>query len=182
MRKYEESIKPPIQGTIIDIESIGDFNNHYPDDDSRQYSDIQPVIFGYLSEGILVIYCAENKDEKSCLIQQIKDEFQQLPSPYYAFNSRFERGVLFHSCDMIINFECELNMMSREKKKYTVQSLGIDNYDDPFYDNGYQCLISWENGDIESAIKHNRSCLLKEREILRKRGFREPDKMIFNYY
>jgi hypothetical protein len=180
MRKYTESITLPAQGTIIDIESIGDFNNHYPDDDSRQYSDIQPVIFGYLSEENLVIYCAENEDEISLLIQQIKDEFQQLSSPYYAFNSRFERGVLFHSCDMTINFDCELNMMSREKKKYTVQNLGIDNYDDPFFDNGYLCLVAWQNGNFESAITHNRSCLLKERDILIKRGYRAPDLMRFN--
>jgi hypothetical protein len=29
------------------------------------------------------------------------------------------------------------------------------------------------------SIRHNRSCLLKERDILMKRGYRPPDNLVF---
>ena len=92
-----------------------------------------------------------------------------LEPPFYAFNSVFERGVLFHSINKKIEFEGELNLEMFEKKKYTVQSLGIPNYDDPFNDDGLLCLKAWLKGEIDKSIKHNRACLLIERDILYRR-------------
>jgi len=33
--------------------------------------------------------------------------------------------------------------------------------------------------EFDKAIAHNRACLLKERDILIKRGFRKPDELKF---
>jgi len=65
-------------------------------------------------------------------------------------------------------------------KKYTVENLNIENYDDPFFDVGNECRLAWLRGEWDQCIKHNRSCLLKERDILLKRGFREPDDLTFH--
>lgn len=176
--EYEEIVEPLFEGTIIDIESIGSFNNCYFDDDSRQYKDIIPVIFGYIFGKRLIILCAENEEEEITLLKStIIRLIDRLPRPFYAFNTRFEKGVTFHACSLNINFEYELNAFPKEKKKYTVQDLGLNNYDDPFFDDGFLCLKAWENGDFENSVKHNRSCLLKERDILLMRGYREPDRL-----
>jgi len=101
-----------------------------------------------------------------------------LERPFYAFNSQFERGVLFYNLGKEIDFDGELQE-GRESKANARSYLGIPNYDDPFYDNGYLCMKAWEAGDFDSAIAHNRACLLKERDILMKRGFSTPDELKF---
>ncbi|NKQ39887.1 MAG: hypothetical protein HF967_10615 [Methanosarcinales archaeon] len=53
----------------------------------------------------------------------------------------------------------------------------ISKYNDPFNGNGKLCMHAWLRGDIKNAIAHNRACLLKEKDILLKRGFREPDNL-----
>ena len=44
-----KEILPPfrLRGTIIDIETTGDFNFEYPSTDSRYYENLSPTIFGY---------------------------------------------------------------------------------------------------------------------------------------
>ena len=76
-------------------------------------------------------------------------------------------------------FEGELNKEKYEAKRTAVQVLNIPQYDDPFFDNGLLCMQAWEIGKTKEAIAHNRSCLLKERDILVKRGFREPEDLVF---
>jgi hypothetical protein len=173
---FEEVIKSDFEGTIIDIESVGNFSRSFPESDSRHYSKILPVIFGYITnEGLKIIYI-EKKDDIRYLIEKIITVLPILKKPFYAFNSDFEKGVLFHACRISTNFSGELNSTKREWKGYAVSLLGIDNYNDPFFDRGYKCMKAWEKGNIELAVKHNRSCLLKEKDILVKRGFRTPDK------
>jgi len=87
-------------------------------------------------------------------------------------------GVLFHYLDTKIVFDGELQRY-HESKARVVWDLNIDNYDDPFPNDGNQCRIAWEEGEFEQAIAHNRACLLKERDILLLTGAREPDEMIF---
>ncbi|MBU0929950.1 MAG: hypothetical protein KJ623_02670, partial [Nanoarchaeota archaeon] len=99
--------------------------------------------------------------------------------PFYAFNSDFERGSLFHHLGFLVEFHNELNKEKFEAKRFAVSTLKIPNYDDPFNDNGLLCSKAWERGEINEAIAHNRSCLLKERDILLKRGFREPNILNF---
>lgn len=178
VKVFEEIINSAFKGTIIDIESIGNFSNSFFKSDSRHYSKILPVIFGYITnEGLKIIY-AEKKKDIRYLIERIIAVLPTLKKPFYAFNSDFEKGVLFHACGIRISFDCELNYEKFERKAKAVSLLGIDNYDDPFFDSGYQGMKAWEKGNIEFAVKHNRSCLLKEKDILMKRGFRTPDEFI----
>ena len=76
---------------------------------------------------------------------------------------------------MPVEFHGELNKEKFEAKRIAVQALKIPNYGDPFNDNGKYCMNAWLSGEIDKAIAHNRSCLLKEKDILLKRGFRKPD-------
>lgn len=176
MKIHHEKVDVPFDGTIIDIESIGNFNNSYPDEDSRQYKELKPTIFGCITSTDLKILCAENESEIEKLNDLIKNETSTLPHPFHAFNVRFEQGIIYHSCGMKTPFEGEINTFSREKKKYTVEDMKINNYDDPFFDDGKLCVLNWPKGEHDLCIKHNRSCLLKERDILVQRGRRVPDK------
>jgi len=176
--EYEEKIGSDFEGTIIDIETIGEFNRFYRYD-SRQYEKMTQVIFGYINQEHLYIYCA--KDIRG--INQLKEMTQKiidnLDRPFYAFNCEFESGVWFHHVGIKILFDGELNRDKYEKKKAIVRLLKIPNYDDPFFDNGFCCMEAWDNEEFNKAIAHNRSCLLKERDILLKRGYREPGELEF---
>lgn len=172
-----EEIEPGFEGTIIDIETIGDFARNFSD--SRQYAKIRPVIFGCISGKELRIVYAERPGGMELLGQKILPLLNSLQRPFYAFNAPFEMGVLFHSLKVETLFEGELNREKFEPKRNAVQRLCIPQYSDPFNDNGLLCVKAWENGQIKEAIAHNRSCLLKERDILLKRGCRKPDKLDF---
>src|SRR3989344_17939 len=170
-----EKIKSNLNGTIIDIETIGSFQDEY--NDSRRYKEIIPVIFGFIDTQTLNIICAKNKNSIEKLKLQIKEILPQLKTPFYAFNSDFERGSLFHCLSIPIEFHGELNKEKFEAKWLAVKNLKIPNYDDPFNDNGRACMEAWIKGEINKAIAHNRSCLLKDRDILLKRGPRKPDEL-----
>jgi len=173
---HSEEIKSDFEGTIIDIESIGDFCRGYPD--SREYQDIIPVIFGYIDKNELNIHCAKGIESVDKIKNIIVDTLPNLTKPLYAFNSNFERGSFYHTCGIAITFHGELDRKKYESKRNAVITLGIENYDDPFNDIGNKCKLAWEKGKYKLSMKHNRSCLLKERDILMKRGFRTPDEMI----
>lgn len=177
MKIYEEKINSNFEGTIIDLETIGGFKKEY--NDSRRYKEIVPVIFGYINNKKLVIICAKTSKSIDKLKVKIKEILPKLEKPFYAFNSDFERGCLFHHLGLPVEFHKELNKEKFEKKLFVVNNLKISNYKDPFNDNGKLCMEAWLNGEIDKAIAHNRSCLLKEKDILLKRGFREPDKLDF---
>lgn len=171
----QESIESEFEGTIIDLETIGDFDNRFSD--SRNCKNITPVIFGFINNKGIKIICAKNKDSIEKLKLEIINHIDVLEKPFHAFNTNFERAVLFHNLLKPIEFEREINKEKFEKKEYVVQALTIPNYDDPFWGDGRACMNSWLRGDINKAILHNRGCLLKERDILLKRGFRKPDEL-----
>ena len=173
----ETSITSTFKGTVIDIETIGNFSRKFSD--SRQYKNIIPVIFGYITHNKLSILYSENKTSIPTLQEEIKNVLASLERPLYAFNSSFEMGSLYHNLNQKIMFEGELNKEKYEAKRTAVQVLNIPQYDDPFFDNGLLCMQAWEIGKTKEAIAHNRSCLLKERDILVKRGFREPEDLVF---
>ena len=176
--KHEELIvKSDTQGTVIDIETIGEFDKRF--NDSRRYKNIRTVIFGFLNNDRLQIFCAEGESSINELFKEIQHTIVTLEKPFYAFNNGFEKGVLFYNLGMKIDFECELQKERFEKKSNTVRDLKIPNYDDPFFDDGYKCMNAWNSGDFSKAVAHNRACLLKERDILLKRGFRNSDEMEF---
>lgn len=173
---YSEVAKANFEGTVIDIETIGDFCRGYGD--SREYRNMTPIIFGYIDKNGLKIHCAKKVESVINLKATVAQIVPTLRKPLYAFNCCFEQGVLFHSCGITINFDGELNEERYEPKKDAVASLGIENYDDPFNDVGFKCRLAWEGGDTDISIKHNRSCLLKERDILLRRGYRMPEDLI----
>ena len=170
---HSEVTKSNLRGTVIDIETIGEFCCEHQD--SRRYQDIIPVIFGHIDDNRLQIFCAKCDNS----IEELKDTIIQilpeLKRPLYAFNCCFEQGVLFHSCRIDVKFDGELTKEKFESKKLAVASLGIGDYDDPFDDTGFKCKLAWEKGNTGLSIRHNRSCLLKERDILLKRGYRTPE-------
>ena len=175
--EHKEDIISNFEGTIIDIEtSRGQFLNQYPD--SRRYKDFQLVIFGFINKYALHILCAKGMGAINELRERTEKIIDSLERPFYAFNTDFERGVLFYELGKEIDFDGELQE-GRESKANARSYLGIPNYDDPFYDSGFLCMQAWKDGEFDKAIAHNRACLLKERDILIKRGFREPDELEF---
>lgn len=172
-----EKVKSNFDGTIIDIETIGNFDTGF--NDSRRCRQIQPVIFGFINNSGLSIYCAKKKESTKKLHEKISLTLDKLERPFYAYNSIFEKSVFFHSLNKKVMIERELNVETYEAKRYAVSLLKIPQYGDPFNDNGKLCMEAWLDGQLEKAIAHNRGDLLKERDILLKRGFREPDKLKF---
>ena len=174
---HQEDINSDFEGTIIDIETVGDFCNFY---DSRRYKDITQVIFGYINKQHLHIYCAKGAEGITKLQESTKNILDTLERPFYAFNADFESSVWFHQLGKKVVFDGELNKEKYEKKSDAVSNLGIPNYEDPFYDNGLLCKEAWERGEFRKAIAHNKACLLKERDILLKRRPRTPNELNFN--
>ena len=72
IKRYAEKIESDFDGTIIDLETIGEFCNNYYD--SRRYKNIIPVICGYIDRGGIRIVYAENRGD----IQDLKKEMTQL--------------------------------------------------------------------------------------------------------
>jgi hypothetical protein len=178
IQEFSEESKSDFAGTILDIETIGDFDKAYQYD-SRHYRNLKQVILGYITKDGLKIYCAKSPEGIETLKLMTPQIFGALPRPYYAFNCNFESGVWFHHTGVKIDFDGELQDEPYESKKNAILRLKISNYNDPFYDKGLMCIKAWNDRDFEKAIAHNRACLLKERDILLKRGSCEPDKVHF---
>ncbi len=172
-QEFHEKMESSFAGTVIDIETIGDFNQFYKFD-SRRYKDIKQVILGYINQEYLHIYCAQSDQEIEELRQKTPEILGSLKRPLYAFNCEFESGVWFHHVGIKIDFDGELQGERFESKKNAVRLLRISNYEDPFFDLGYKCMAAWQARDFAKAIAHNRACLLKERDILLKRGHCAP--------
>ena len=143
---HNEKIRSNFEGTIIDIETIGDFLK-FPDEDSRNYRNLKPTILGYITKDELNILCAKGKDAINELIEQSVMIVPSLTKPLFAFQSMFERGVFHHTCGMQIEFYGELNTYTREWKGYACAELDIPNYDDPFNNVGMECNLAWTRGD-----------------------------------
>jgi hypothetical protein len=159
-------------GTIIDIETIGNYRREYPKHDSREYKDLKMVIFGYINKQEWHIYCAagikyipELEEKAKQLLMTLRNE-----RPLYAFNCHQEMGVFFHRLNGKILIDKELQSEEYERKEEALRKLGIvESYDDPFHTDqkpGKACMIAWENGSFDKAIQHNRACLLKEQAFL----------------
>lgn len=174
--EQKEDTSSDIKGTIIDIETVGEFLNQYSD--SRHFRDIRLVIFGFINKDGLQIFCAKGLEATNELRERTGKIIDSLEKPFYAFNTEFERSVLFYELGKEIDFGGELQE-GHESKATTRNYLDIPNYDDPFYDRGVLCMRAWQDGEFGRAIAHNRACLLKERDILLKRRFSKPCELTF---
>ncbi len=175
--EHKEDISSSFEGTIIDIETVGEFDNRY--NDSREYKYLQQTIFGFINQQGLHIFYVRKRKEIAELNEKAAEIINSLERPFYAFNCDFERGVLFYELGKEIRFDGELNKERYESKADAVRNLAIPNYGDPFYDKGVLCMQAWKDGEFDAAIAHNRACLLKERDILLKRRAREPEELRF---
>lgn len=174
--EVKEDTSSDFAGTIIDIETVGEFLNQYTD--TRHFRDIRLVIFGYMNKDGLQILCARGLEALDELKERTEKIIDSLEKPFYSFNTEFERSVLFYELGREIDFGGELQE-GRESKATTRNYLDIPNYDDPFYDRGVLCMRAWQDGEFDRAIAHNRACLLKERDILIKRRFSKPGELKF---
>lgn len=179
--RYSEKNDVPFDGTIIDLETIGQFCGYY---DSRDYQRLEIIIFGYINKKELRIFCAEGKEAIPELIKKSLELLANLDRPFFAYNCCFEMGVFYHSCGLKIKFDGELMKekvqgVKWENKREACSELGVSNYGDPFDGFGEKCSEAWLDENYEDAVRHNRSCLLSERDILLKRGHRKPDHFIF---
>ncbi len=178
IQELKEEIVSDFKGTIIDIETIGDFNGRYRNTgDWREYEGIQQVIFGYVNSQYLQILWVKQKEEIAELNDRVTKIIDTLEKPFYAFNTAFEKNVLTCQLGRAVNVECELQREKFESKFNAVRELRIPAHGDPFNDKGLLCMYAWQNGEFDKAIAHNRACLMKERDILLRRGYRKPDNL-----
>jgi hypothetical protein len=177
--EYREDIRSDFDGTVVDIETVGRFNHRYRYvNDARVYEYIRQVMFGFIDRDSLHILYVRNRYDIAELNGRVAYVIDGLRRPLFAFNTAFERAVLFHELGEEVRFDGELQKERFESKASAVRSLGIPNYGDPFYDRGVLCMQAWECREFDRAVAHNRACLLKERDILLRRGFREPDELL----
>lgn len=176
IKSIQEPIHANFPGTIIDLETVGSFDRKYSD--SRAYANHKIVIFGAVSGGALIQHYVSSPEHISPLAGGIEKILDSFPRPFHSFNTHFEIGVLSHTLGKRILFERELNRTKYEKKQHAVVGLEIQEYGDPFFGDGLKCMEAWKSGGadgIQKALAHNRACLLKERDILLRRGAREPE-------
>ena len=178
--EHREDTASHFDGTIIDIETIGRFDAGYRNtNDVREFQYIRQVMFGWIDRGGLNIIHVRDGTKITELNERVAEIIDGLSPPFYAFNTSFERAVLYHQLGEQYTFQGELQKEKYESKANAVRDLGIPNYDDPFNDKGILCQYAWHDGRFGEAVAHNRACLLKERDILLLRGFRQPDVLLF---
>ena len=176
MRK--EPVDCDFEGTIVDVETIGSFTPvpsrrlEFGQDFIRRYQKIKVTTVGTLSDGVLQIAIALGPEHLDMFGKKALSIVSQSDRPLYAFNKPFEEGCLFWISKNILSFENELQAFPRENKERAVQQLKIPSYNDPYRGKGKKCLDAFNKGDLENIAKHNRACLLKERDILGIRGAR----------
>jgi len=156
-----------MRGTIIDLETIGPFDRTYPPWDPRHYASVSPTIFGYLTGDTLIQHCAENTEEIQEIIETMRDTLPGLEQPFYALNCGFERNIIANTCRQDHPFRDVRGGRHRGSKWAIRQRLGIPAYGDPFHGDGLRCIPEWHNGNHRDCLRHNRACLLIERDIHR---------------
>ncbi len=194
-RYIEKKAVQELEGTIIDIETIGKFSDC---DGVGRYKQIRPIAIGFLnSDNMDILYVIGETDRDfNGLKSALQTKLYEVDHPFYAFNAEFEMGVFYWFLGKTVAFDRDLmfrvntpcGLTVWESKQYLVKDLGIPNFDDPFWDMGYKVPEAWKNFQrtgnrrfLEEIIRHNRACLLKEYLILRKRKrWREVNKTIID--
>jgi hypothetical protein len=185
MKELHEKQELNYDGTIIDIETIGDTTRGYPKYDSREFNQVKIVIFGFINKNGLHIYCAEGMNDIDHLAQYIKATITpDWAKPLFAYNAHYEMGTIFHHYGIELPFDFELQPREYLRKEDYMQEMGIvDNCNDPFNfppNRGLQCRTSWQNSHFDQAMRHNRACLLKEQAIMLTKTFKPIIPFTFN--
>lgn len=174
--KYEEEINTGFEGTVIDIETIGDFGKapwveSNKADHLARFQQMKITTVGVLNDNTLQVFIAKNIESLDNFQQKAVEVMREARTPTYAFNKSFEEGCFYWNSNReILDIDFELQASSREKKIDAVKDVGIANYDDPYFDVGKMCVDAFQRGELDEIIQHNRACLLKESQILLKRG------------
>lgn len=174
---FEESIESNFSGSIIHIDTVGSLRNEFSD--SRRCCEVRPFIFGTIDKTRLKIEYAENRSSIPQLRDRVTALLKEISKPLYAFDAPFVQAVLFHFTGEKIAIAWELNRKTFETRLFAIHALNIPQYDDPFADQDKLCTSAWltGNGESRKCIVHARACLLKERDILIKRGFRKLEEV-----
>jgi hypothetical protein len=176
-RLYEEEVETLFEGTIIDLETIGDFERVPYTEDMQDYLDrycmMKVTTIGTLSDGCLNVMIAYDDEHLKRFQKSVLSSVRSAERPLYAFNKSFEEGCVYwaSSCELH-HFDFDIQMHQGEKKQQVVRDLGLLDYNDPYLGEGWRCVGAFREGNLGEIIRHNRSCLLKEYGILRKRGSR----------
>ena len=167
-----------LEGTIIDLETIGPLYDVLKG--TKRYKEVKPYLSGYLTGNMIVQKYVDKSDHIPALLDFIKEtNFGDFQKPLYAFFVEFETGVIYCSTGKRLLFDRELKK-GKGSKEELVKKFGISNYDDPFPGQGIKLIQEFKNGNIEGALRHNRACLLKERDILYRRGYADPPRIDFH--
>jgi hypothetical protein len=175
MNKVKERIVSvegePVKGTIIDLETIGLIRNELGG--LRKYGLVRPYLFGYLFENTMVQKYVEKFDDIPAFLDFLRsmDLFGFSQRPFFAYNAEFEKGVLYFSTGKTVLFDGDIKK-GKEGKEAVVKRLGIETYGDPFPGAGIKCIEEFKKGNIGDCLAHNQACLLKERDILVREGYR----------
>lgn len=167
-----------IDGTIIDIETTGDFQKS-PDPGDMQdylvrYEKIKITAVGTLNKNSIMVFVAKGRQSLSRFQEKAIRIMSSAGHPLYAFNKSFEEGCYYwNSGKRMLNIEHDIQKFQFEKKENVVVELGLHQHNDPFHGDGSLCKRAFELGKLHDVIAHNRACLLKEYYIFRKRGARE---------
>ena len=156
-----------LKGTVIDLETVGGFDDRFRSTDTRRYAPQKPTIFGYLTKDTMIQYCAEGQEDIQNIVTKMNEILPSLEPPFYALNCHFERGVCTHSCTFVPEPLIDVRGENSRERKWDVRArLGIPKYDDPFNGSGYQCILEWQKENYDDCLKHNQACLQIERDIL----------------
>ncbi|MHA1930840.1 MAG: hypothetical protein ACTSV2_19890 [Candidatus Thorarchaeota archaeon] len=173
---HREQVETTFEGTIIDIETVGEFRrvggfSPLGQDYLGRYKDMKITTVGFLSENELSVFFVKDAESLDNFRKKAISILKTRTAPTYAFNKSFEEGCYFwNSGQEILHIDNELQRFTGEKKENVVIKLGINKYDDPFHGEGRKCVSAFFQGNIDDIVKHNRACLLKENQILAKRG------------
>jgi len=175
---HEETVEADFKGTIIDIETVGQFGEapYCPDKEDylARYRDMRITAVGILAGGKLQVFAAKGIDSLATFQKSAIMFMSKATGPLHAFNKAFEEGCYYwNSGRQMLDIDKEIQMTKAEKKEAVVRELGLPTYDDPFNGEGRLCVRAFESGKVEDIIRHNRACLLKEYGILSRRGGRE---------
>lgn len=164
-------IGAPIEGTIVDLETIGPI--HDERSGTEKYEQVRPYLLGTLTaKGISQIYATSTNAFPS-LFEFMATQWipNFLSNPLYAYNTGFEYGVIWSSTRVFVEGFREIKVDSLGKEA-AVKKYKLDAYDDPFPGAGIRCMEEFQRGNIEPCLAHNRACLLKERDLLLLRGYK----------
>jgi hypothetical protein len=166
------------EGTIIDLETVGPIHDGFKG--TERYKEVKPYLFGYLTGNVVIQKYVEKYDHIPVLLNFIREEnFGDFLKPLYAFFVEFETGVIYCSTGRKLLFDRELKE-GKGSKEDQVKKFGISNYDDPFPGQGVKLIEEFKKGNITDPLRHNKACLLKERDIFFERGYVNPPQIDFH--